>query len=80
MGAGRSAQVPPVERAAVAVDATGTDGPGCTNEDIDGDGRILQMRIADPHGGWMPHPDDARLLIPVPVEGAPRRHCDATAR
>ena len=45
--------------------------PGLQNEDVDGDGRILQMRIADPNGGWMPHPDDARLLIPVPPEGAP---------
>ncbi|HWL43918.1 MAG TPA: M14 family metallopeptidase [Ilumatobacter sp.] len=40
-------------------------------EDIDGDGRILQMRVADPHGGWMPHPDDARLLVPIPADGAP---------
>ncbi len=45
--------------------------PGLQNEDIDGDGRILQIRIADPNGGWMPHPEDARLLIPVPPEGAP---------
>jgi hypothetical protein len=45
--------------------------PGLQIEDIDGDGRILQMRIADPTGGWMPHPDDTRLMIPVPAEGAP---------
>ncbi len=44
--------------------------PGLQSEDVDGDGRILQMRIADPTGGWMPHPEDARLLIPVPPEGA----------
>ena len=44
--------------------------PGLQSEDVDGDGRILQMRIADPNGGWMPHPQDARLLIPVPPEGA----------
>ena len=43
--------------------------PGLQSEDIDGDGRILQMRVADPNGGWMAHPDDARLLIPVPPEG-----------
>lgn len=51
-----------------------TDGhrwPGLQNEDIDGDGRILQMRVPDPNGGWMPHPDDERLMIPVPPEGAP---------
>lgn len=45
--------------------------PGLEAEDVDGDGRILQMRIADPHGGWMPHPDDGRLLVPVPPAGAP---------
>ena len=45
--------------------------PGHLSEDIDGDGRILQMRIADPDGQWMPHPDDARLLIPVLPQGPP---------
>ena len=44
--------------------------PGLLEEDIDGDGRILQMRLPDPNGGWMPHPDDARLLVPIPPEGA----------
>ena len=29
------------------------------------------MRIADPDGAWMPHPDDARLLVPVPPAGPP---------
>jgi hypothetical protein len=45
--------------------------PGVYGEDIDGDGRILQMRVPDPSGGWMPHPDDARLMVPVPPTGAP---------
>ena len=44
--------------------------PGLYGEDVDGDGRILQMRLPDPSGGWMPHPDDARLMVPVPPEGA----------
>ncbi|MAT06841.1 MAG: carboxypeptidase [Acidimicrobiaceae bacterium] len=44
---------------------------GHRGEDVDGDGRILQMRIADPNGAWMPHPDDARLMVPIPAEGAP---------
>lgn len=50
--------------------------PGLEREDVDGDGRILQMRIADEHGAWMPHPGDERLLVPVPpigvAPGAPR--------
>jgi murein tripeptide amidase MpaA len=32
-------------------------------EDIDGDGRILQMRIEDPNGAWKIHPDEPRLMI-----------------
>ena len=27
------------------------------------------MRFPDPDGPWIPHPDDARVLIPVPVTG-----------
>lgn len=36
---------------------------GFVEEDIDGDGRILMMRIKDPNGAWKSHPDDPRLLI-----------------
>jgi len=36
---------------------------GLTVEDIDGDGRILQMRIRDPNGLWKSHPDQPRLMI-----------------
>ncbi|GMQ79473.1 MAG: M14 family metallopeptidase [Anaerolineae bacterium] len=36
---------------------------GLHQEDLDGDGRILQMRLKDPHGPWKPHPDEPRLLI-----------------
>lgn len=32
-------------------------------EDLNGDGWITQMRVSDVGGRWMPHPDDARLLI-----------------
>lgn len=49
-----------------------TDGhrlPGLAEEDIDGDGRILQMRIEDPDGSWTPHPEEPRLLVPVPLAG-----------
>jgi hypothetical protein len=41
-------------------------------EDVDGDGRVLFMRMRDPNGSWMPHPEDPRLLIaraPDDVEG-----------
>ncbi len=43
--------------------------PGLAVEDIDGDGRVLQMRMPDPDGAWMPHPDDPRLLVTVPPDG-----------
>jgi murein tripeptide amidase MpaA len=32
-------------------------------EDLDGDGRILQMRIEDPNGAWKVHPSEPRLMI-----------------
>jgi murein tripeptide amidase MpaA len=37
---------------------------GLTIEDVDGDGRVLQMRVPDPHGGYKQHPADARLMVP----------------
>jgi len=36
---------------------------GLLEEDIDGDGRILLMRVPDPNGAWKQHPKEARLLI-----------------
>ena len=36
---------------------------GLSVEDIDGDGRILQMRMPDPNGLWKAHPEEPRLLI-----------------
>ncbi len=36
---------------------------GLVREDIDGDGRMLSMRIADSNGPWKPHPDEPRMLI-----------------
>ncbi|MGB8981368.1 MAG: M14 family metallopeptidase [Anaerolineales bacterium] len=32
-------------------------------EDLDGDGRVLQMRIEDPNGAWKVHPDEPRLMV-----------------
>ena len=37
---------------------------GLTVEDVDGDGRVLFMRIADPHGGYKACDSDARLMVP----------------
>jgi murein tripeptide amidase MpaA len=36
---------------------------GLHAEDIDGDGRILSMRVRDPNGNWKPHPDEPALLV-----------------
>ena len=44
--------------------------PGLAIQDIDGDGRILQMRIPDPDGAWTTHPDEPRLLVAVPPDGS----------
>ena len=37
---------------------------GLDIEDIDGDGRILSMRIPDTNGNWKCHPVEKRLMIP----------------
>ena len=37
---------------------------GLSREDMDGDGRILSMRIADPDGPWKVCDKDPRLLVP----------------
>ena len=36
---------------------------GLHREDVDGDGRVLFMRMQDPNGSWKPHPDDPRALV-----------------
>jgi murein tripeptide amidase MpaA len=37
---------------------------GLTVEDIDGDGRVLSMRIPDPHGTYKKYAADPRLMVP----------------
>ena len=37
---------------------------GLTLEDVDGDGRILSMRIKDPHGSYKAHATEPRLMVP----------------
>ena len=36
---------------------------GLTIEDVDGDGRVLSMRIADPHGAYKKCEQDPRLMV-----------------
>ena len=36
---------------------------GLVNEDVDGDGRILSMRIPDPNGAWKICAEEARLMV-----------------
>src|SRR5689334_7699772 len=36
---------------------------GLVVEDVDGDGRILQMRIEDANGLWKAHPQEPRLMV-----------------
>ncbi|MDC8787047.1 M14 family zinc carboxypeptidase [Roseateles koreensis] len=36
---------------------------GLTIEDVDGDGRILTLRIPDPHGSYKKHPEEPRLMV-----------------
>jgi murein tripeptide amidase MpaA len=37
---------------------------GLTVEDVDGDGRMLTMRIPDPHGTYKKHDTEPRLMVP----------------
>lgn len=37
---------------------------GLTIEDVDGDGRVLYMRVPDANGPWKPHADEPRLMVP----------------
>jgi murein tripeptide amidase MpaA len=48
---------------------------GLHEEDVDGDGRVLMMRIPDANGAWKEHPGDPRLLVRRAPEDAPE---DAT--
>ena len=43
--------------------------PGLHKRDIDGDGRVLTMRVPDPNGAWTVSSLDPRLMAPVPLDG-----------
>jgi len=45
--------------------------PGLHTRDINGDGRVLTMRIPDATGNWMVSVDEPRLLVRIPPIGAP---------
>ena len=47
---------------------------GLTFQDLDGDGRMLSMRVVDPNGPWKTHPDDPRLLIQPARNPRTREH------
>ncbi|MEN3340756.1 MAG: hypothetical protein V7644_160 [Actinomycetota bacterium] len=37
---------------------------GLRVRDVDGDRRVLQMRIRDENGAWKPHPEEPRMMVP----------------
>ena len=43
--------------------------PGLLDQDIDGNGKVLSMRQADPNGAWIPSTQDPRVMVPVPADG-----------
>jgi len=45
-------------------------------EDLDGDGRILQMRVQDPQGSWSIHPTDPRRMVRGGPAEAPKYRLD----
>ncbi|MBK5289301.1 MAG: carboxypeptidase [Acidimicrobiia bacterium] len=42
--------------------------PGLMERDADGDGRTLWMRIEDPDGGWIVHPEEPRVMMARPFD------------
>ncbi len=44
---------------------------GLHQSDVDGDGRILQMRVRDPNGNWKPHADIPQMLVPREPDDLP---------
>jgi len=64
---GRAISVDTPENHRWNVRPTDEDGDGLEDEDppedLDGDGRMLRMRVRDPEGGWVIHPDDPRRMV-----------------
>ncbi len=57
------AEVPSFVRGSVHAWPTADQLDGLVGEDVDKDGRLLQMRIEDPNGNWKPYGNDPRLLV-----------------
>jgi Zinc carboxypeptidase len=57
-------EVPFIVRSTVREWPRSEQADGLVASDIDHDGRILQMRVADRNGTWKPSTADARLLVP----------------
>lgn len=62
-GAERYLTTPYMLRSSVRPYPHEEDQPGLRQEDIDGDGLILQMRVPDPKGEWRVSEQDDRLLL-----------------
>ena len=64
---GRAISVDTPENHRWNIRPTDEDGDGLVDEDapedVDGDGRLLRMRVRDPGGPWMVSPDDPRQMI-----------------
>lgn len=60
---------PPWYERTVNLRETDDDADGRVNEDppddLNGDGWITQIRVADPNGTHIPHPQEPRILVPV---------------
>ena len=71
---GRAISVGTPENHRWNVRPTDEDGDGLVDEDppedLDGDGRMLQMRVPDPEGGWTVHVTDARRMVRVRGDNA----------
>lgn len=57
------AEVPFIVRSTVREWPRTDQADGLITGDIDHDGRLLQMRVADPNGTWKPYGPDPRLLV-----------------
>ncbi len=66
------AELPQIVRSTVRPWPRTEQQPGFVSDDIDHDGRLLQMRVEDPNGSWKPLASHPRLLVPrEPDEDGP---------